>query len=610
MNVTASAPATTAQAQIKAVATELFNATDRRDWPAVMGTMADSVYVDYTALGGAAGFQSPQEIVGGWQQLLPGFTRTVHQPHNFAIWVAGTRASATLDAIATHYLDGEQWTVFVGYDTEYVATEDGWKLARIDLSLYQQDGNTQLPARAMEAVAQQKVQALEDLKPNAETVATIEGFFKGLEARQLDQVLGAMAPNVVQNMPLAPGSFPKQLQGIEAMRQQYSGVMQYTQSYERQYLPTQNPAQVLVKYQGTITTQEGKPYNNSYVGLFEVKNGKISQFTEFFNPNILLNSWPGLQPESYSVHAAGAKTNGGVSLQEVTFNSNGVNLAGHLFLPPNFDQNQRYTAAIVTGSWTSVKEQMPDEYASLLAQQGVVALTFDFTGFGQSEGQPRQVEDYNLKIADIKAAVTYLSQQPYVDAAQLTGLGVCASAGYMAHATAQDARLKRLVLVAPWLHNADIAKQIYDMRPGGTEGLLAQARQAQENYAKTGQMEYVLAASELDPLSAMYVPQNAFDYYLNPAKAAGAVYDNRFAVSSWQPWLTFDGIGAAASIKQPVYIVHSEQGAVPQGTKAFYEQLQAPKQITWLNEYNQQQLYYEAAAVNSAMQQVMTYLQN
>ncbi|MEM9341245.1 MAG: alpha/beta hydrolase, partial [Bacteroidota bacterium] len=395
---------------------------------------------------------------------------------------------------------------------------------------------------------------------------------------------------------------------IEEIRKQYTGVMDYQQSYDRKYFATADPNTVLVKYSGTITTGEGKPYNNTYVGIFRVENQKIVDFTEFFNPNILLNGWPGLQPETYSVHAAGARTDSGVTKEDVVFSSNGTNLEGHLFLPTGFDKDNQYPAVVVTGSWTSVKEQMPDEYASLIAQEGFIALTFDFTGFGESEGQPRQVEDYNLKIADIRAAVDFLSTHPAVNKKQLSGLGVCASSGYMAHATAQDERIQNLVLVAPWLHNPEIARAIYDFRPGGTDGLLESARKAKQEYAETGKMHYVLAASDLDPFSAMYVPNNIFDYYLNPAKAAGGVYDNRFAVSSWEPWLTFDGISVASTIKQPVYIVHSESGAVPQGAKQFYALLGGSKEITWLNDFNQQQLYFEEPAVNAAIGNVVDYL--
>ena len=504
------------RAEIQSLVETLFSETDNRNWEAVMNTMADSVYTDYTALGGDAGFKSPKTIVDGWQQLLPGFERTVHNPHNFAIWVAGDRATSTLDAIATHYLEGEYWTVFVGYDTEFIQKDGAWKLARIDLSLYDQAGDQGLPQKALENVQNGNIPSLQE----AQNITPIESFFNGLENRNLEDVLAPLAENVVQEMPFAPSNFPKTLNGIEAMRSQYSGVMEYNQTYERSYFGTADPNVILVKFSGTITTGEGKPYNNSYVGMYTIsEDGKIEKFVEQFNPNILLNGWPGLQPETYSMHEAGASTDSGVKLQNVTFDSEGILLKGHLFLPPNFDAEKRYPAAIVTGSWTSVKEQMPDEYASILAKDGFITLTFDFTGFGESEGQPRQVEDYELKIQDIKSAITFLTNHENVNATEISGLGVCASSGYMAHATAQDSRINKLILVAPWLHNPEIAKSIYDMRPGGTEGLLKAAGDAKKKYAETGEMEYVLAASELDPLSAMYVPENAFGLLPKPGQS-------------------------------------------------------------------------------------------
>ncbi|MEM9981959.1 MAG: alpha/beta fold hydrolase [Bacteroidota bacterium] len=598
------------QAAVRQVIATLFQAVDNRQWATVKNTLADSVYTDYSALGGQVGFFTPDEILQGWQAVLPGFERTVHQVHNEAIWVADKRATATFDGIATHYLtatDGDDfWSVFVGYDTEFIKENDTWKLARIDLSLYKQAGNTSLPQTAIRNVQSNKVPSFVS---ESKATKAAERFFQALENQDLTAFLANIETNAVQAMPFSPNNFPTTLEGKAALEQQYKKVMTYTQRYKRTYFPTQNPNVVLVKYTGTVVTEAGKDYNNAYVGIFEVnEKGLLIRNVEHFNPNVLLESWTGLQPETYSVHAAGAKRDGGVTMQQVSFTSQGLTLQGHLFLPSNFDQQKQYPTVIVTGSWTSVKEQMPDEYASLLAKEGYLSLTFDFTGFGESEGQPRQVEDYHLKIADIKAAVDYLTNHPNVANASLNGLGICASAGYMAHATAQDARIKQLVLVAPWLHNPEIAKSIYDRRPDKTAGLIAAARKAKVQYAETGNMPYVLAASELDPRSAMYVPQNAFDYYLNPAKAAGKHYDNRFAVSSWEPWLTFDGIGSAKDIKQPVFIVHSESGAVPQGTKQFYAQLKSDKNIIWLNEYNQQQLYFEEAAVNSALGEVVKYL--
>ena len=62
---------------------------------------------------------------------------------------------------------------------------------------------------------------------------------------------------------------------------------------------------------------------------------------------------------------------------------------------------------VVTGSWLTVKEQMPHTYAVRLAELGVTAFTFDFTGFGQSGGAPRQVELPARKIAGITFQLAY-----------------------------------------------------------------------------------------------------------------------------------------------------------------------------------------------------------
>ncbi|MEM6273820.1 MAG: nuclear transport factor 2 family protein [Myxococcota bacterium] len=524
---------------IETLMNTLFAAVDRRDWDSAAAKMHDSVYVDYSSLGGEVGPRSPSELTRSWSSLLPGFERTVHNPHRYAIWVAGDRATATLDAIASHYLqvaDGENhWSVFVGYDTEFVKVDGDWKLARLDVSLYDQTGNTRLPQRAVARVAAGETTTL---AKSSEATQAVERFFEALEARDIEQLMATLEPNIVQHMPFAPEGFPQTLKGIDAMRQQYSGVMDYVQSYERLYYPTNDPQTVMARFAGTVTTSEGKPYNNSYVGIYTIgATGKISNFVEQFNPKILLSGWPGLSTPHFSVHKAGARRESGVTLRPVDFDSQGEKLRGHLFVPPNYDPQRRYPAVVVTGSWTSVKEQMPDEYASLLAATGVLALTFDFRGFGASEGQPRQFEDSTRKIEDIRAA-----------------------------------------------------------------------EEAKTRYETTGQTQYALAASELDALSAMYVPQNAFDYYLNPAKAAGSHYANLFAIMSWKPWLTFDGISVAKDIEQPVFIVHSEHGAVPQGTKAFYSGLRGQKDIVWLDQFNQQQLYMDKEAVHTAVQEVADYL--
>ena len=600
---------TTDEQQIIELLTTLFQAADDRDWNTVASIFADSVQMDYSALGAEAATQSPRQIVDGWKALLPGFDLTVHQPHNFAVWVTPrttepdpkARASATLDALAMHYLDGKDWTVFAGYDTELIKIGDDWKIARMRLSLYDQQGDTKLS----EAAARKAANSV----PAERTVSAahlrhVDGMFAALEQGEVDNWVAGFAKDGIQRMPMAPMGFPETVTGYEGLRKQYAPVASFdSQTYTREMLPTTDPNTIVVKYTGKIDVASGKDYNNSYIGIFEMNDdGKVQRFTEYFNPTILANGFPGAPPAHYSVHPAGASPQNGVQLKQVSFDSNGDQLQGHLFLPPNFDQTKQYPAVVVTGSWTSVKEQMPDEYASLLAKDGFVTLTFDFRGFGESEGQPRAYEDSERKIEDIQSALTYLEQHSAVDAEALSGLGVCASSGYMAHAAARDPRIKQVALVAPWLHNPEMTEMLYGNRPGGREGLLKLGQDATTTFEITGEIRYDQSVSELNKMAAMYVPGGAFPYYLDPAMGAGAHYANKWAVMSWVPWLTFDAISVAEDIHVPVHIVHSESGAVPDGAKAFIDKLPSKPTVHWLNDYNQVELYYVPEAVTAAMQ--------
>jgi CO dehydrogenase/acetyl-CoA synthase epsilon subunit len=55
--------------------------------------------------------------------------------------------------------------------------------------------------------------------------------------------------------------------------------------------------------------------------------------------------------------------------RKINFNRDGLTLVGNLFAPEGFDENGHYKAVIVEGSFTSVKEQMPDTYAAKFAEQ-------------------------------------------------------------------------------------------------------------------------------------------------------------------------------------------------------------------------------------------------
>jgi fermentation-respiration switch protein FrsA (DUF1100 family) len=114
-----------------------------------------------------------------------------------------------------------------------------------------------------------------------------------------------------------------------------------------------------------------------------------------------------------------------VNTTQVTFpnEKTGLKLAGLVFTPKNMKPNAKLTAVVVGGPMFSVKEQTQSLYAQHLAKLGYVAIVFDHTYYGESEGEPRRYEDPFMKSEDIKSAVSYLETLPYVDTERSLDLG-------------------------------------------------------------------------------------------------------------------------------------------------------------------------------------------
>lgn len=266
--------------------------------------------------------------------------------------------------------------------------------------------------------------------------------------------------------------------------------------------------------------------------------------------------------------------------QTIQFPSDGLLLAGDLYTPENFDPTKTYPAILVTGSWTTVKEQMSGLYAQELAKNGFITLAIDPRYFGESEGQPRFWENPTAKTADFKNAITYLETLEGVDTDNLFAVSICASSGYMVNTVADDERVKALATVAAWLHDAESVKGIY----GGADVIktkINQAQAAKKTFAETGAVDYVPTISTTDKRAAMFGDQ--FAYYLDPSRGAIPEWSaDKFAVMSWEGWLTFDPIPTAKRLQLPVLMVHSDDAVLPDNVKRFFNDIpHKNKELHW-----------------------------
>lgn len=131
-----------------------------------------------------------------------------------------------------------------------------------------------------------------------------------------------------------------------------------------------------------------------------------------------------------------------VTKKIVKFNAHGLQVAGILNLPENAEKKKQNPAIVCVHPGSSCKDQTAGIYAEKLAEIGYVTIAFDASYQGESEGEPRFIEDPAVRVEDIRCAVDYLSTLDFVDKNRIGVLGVCAGGGYAVYAAMTERRIK------------------------------------------------------------------------------------------------------------------------------------------------------------------------
>ena len=126
--------------------------------------------------------------------------------------------------------------------------------------------------------------------------------------------------------------------------------------------------------------------------------------------------------------------------RRVTFFSDGIELVGYVHEPPGLAAGERRSGVVVCHGFGAHQERILPEAARHLAEQGYVAMTIDYRGFGESQG-PRWRMIPQEQVRDIQNAITFLQGQPGVDPSWIGLWGTSFGGANVAYVAGVDARV-------------------------------------------------------------------------------------------------------------------------------------------------------------------------
>ncbi len=204
-------------------------------------------------------------------------------------------------------------------------------------------------------------------------------------------------------------------------------------------------------------------------------------------------------------------------MKPVSFSSQGARVAGVLRLP------QRTTPSpvvVMCAGMTLTKEVWLPANADWLCAQGYATLSFDYRGFGESEG-PRNRLVPSMQVDDVRSAITFLETVSEVDAARVGLFGVSLGASVAVATAGVDSRVKATVAVAGPM---DLGR-VWRAFPG-FDSFLAKVTAARRKAAVSGELSYIKLSRLLasDPETCAMIERDAA------------------TISQWRPEVSFESL--------------------------------------------------------------------
>ena len=266
--------------------------------------------------------------------------------------------------------------------------------------------------------------------------------------------------------------------------------------------------------------------------------------------------------------------------RNIRFMSRGVRCAGWLYVPDNLPANRKAPTIVMAHGFSGVKEAFLPNFAERFVEAGFVTMLFDYRYLGESEGEPRCQIIWYEQIEDFRNAISWISEQPEVDANRIGIWGTSYSGAHVLFVGAYDRRVKAVVSQVQggidfWdilyhVQGSEALNQFYDFM---AQGRIARYKSDTVNYIKV-----IAPPGEPQALG----DAESYEFFENVASKIAPNWKNQVTIESLEKMLEYNvSVVLPRIAPTPVLMVLAEKDTlIPiDMAKQGYERLREPKGI-------------------------------
>ncbi|MCL9782066.1 alpha/beta hydrolase [Vibrio sp. S4M6] len=254
---------------------------------------------------------------------------------------------------------------------------------------------------------------------------------------------------------------------------------------------------------------------------------------------------------------------------KINFTSNGLNVVGNLYLPSGESQTS-YPVIIMCHGFCGVKELLLPNFAERFSKEGYAVLTFDYRGFGESEGESGRLVP-TLQIEDIHAAVDFVGTLPQVDPTRIALWGTSFGGANAIIAASENSNVQCVVSQLTFSDGEEVITG--KMSEEEKEKFLASLQRMREKKDKTGKEMMV-------PVSKVLSDEQSIAFFDKYKEEFPALNIKIPFLTIWET-LNHKPIQSVSDLKVPLLIVAaSEDGVNPLcESQRLYQKASEPKEL-------------------------------